>query len=125
MTDHTYLPPMNIHHKPFIDLARFIGKYRKNLTDDTTPKAAAKALNKWESFQGIDYLADLDLDTPEKRIQAYLEMLVYAPTYERQCIYKLLYSNLQDYADICQHCPSGMFSKTLLDDVMVTVDNSK
>jgi hypothetical protein len=116
---------MTINDKPIIDLAKFIAKYQKNLTDDTTHKAAAKALKKWESFQSIDYLDGLDLDTPEKCIHTLLQMLVYAPSCQRQSIYRLISSNLQDYADICQHCPSGLFSKTLLNDVVVTIDYSK
>jgi len=116
---------MTINDKPIIDLAKFIAKYQKNLTDDTTQRAAGVALKKWESFQGKDYLEDQDFDVPEKRIHTLLQMLEHAPSYERQSIYRLISSNLQDYADMCQHCPSGVFSKTLLNDVVVAIDYSK
>lgn len=117
LTYRTYLPPMSTtkeaHDKYLIDLANAIVLVHKDVSYSAVQNLATKWAENWEELQGKDYLSGADDDWYEKRIHTLLGLLAFSVKKERRVLLVALAHNLDSYADVVAHCPSGFFSRDI------------
>jgi hypothetical protein len=101
------------HDDKILELAHTVAYAFRNLSTTALQNVSHRELMDWEDFQSKEYLDDADVEWPEKRIQILLELLTSCHSKERKNLLRALAYNIDSYASIVAHCPSGMFSKDI------------
>jgi len=102
------------HDKSLLDLAHAVAYAFRNTSNTAIQNLASKWMLDWEELQGKEYLEDADTSWYEKRIHIVLELLISCrDDREKKSLLKVLAKNIDSYASVVAHCPSGYFSKDI------------
>jgi hypothetical protein len=121
-------PPMiqpKENDERLLNLAHAVARAYKYICHTAIQNLATTWLEDWEEFQGKEYLDSADVEWFEKRIQLLLQMLTTSYNPERKALLRALAHNIDAYAHVVAHCPSGMFSDDIDErviDVLAKVD---
>lgn len=113
------------HDKYILDLAHAVACAYRNTSTTAIQNLAAKWLSDWEELHTKEYLEDADTSWYEKRIELLLGMLTSSRNNaESKSLLKALAHNIESYASVVAHCPSGYFSKDVDNRVSVILDGT-
>jgi hypothetical protein len=115
------------HDERLLNLAHAIARAYKYNSSGTIKDVAPHWLNDWEEFMGKEYIDGADIEWYDKRIHILLQLLATYSCHnpERKHILAALASNIDCYADVVAHCPSGYFSKDIAERVHTITENIK